>query len=132
MESWYLDTSAAAKLFIDEPETRALAAAITESKPELCSSALLEAELRRVAHRNPEVPLSEVTRLLSSIVIYELDMIVYRQAGLLPGPDLRSLDAIHLACAITLNAKYLVTYDKRLLSAAADLGIPTLAPGAVD
>jgi hypothetical protein len=47
-------------------------------------------------------------------------------------PDrlLRSLDAIHLATARLLGAELtaLLTYDDRLAKAAADAGIPVLAP----
>lgn len=45
-------------------------------------------------------------------------------------PELRSLDAIHLATALDLadDLDGLVTYDERLARAANDVGIPTLAP----
>jgi predicted nucleic acid-binding protein len=45
-------------------------------------------------------------------------------------PLLRSVDAIHLATAARLGAELdaFVTYDKRLLSAAGDAGLPATAP----
>jgi predicted nucleic acid-binding protein len=56
---------------------------------------------------------------------------VLDQAGaLLPGLRLRTLDAIHLACALALGSELqaLVTYDIRLSQAAADLGLVPIAP----
>ena len=43
---WYLDTSAALKLLVNEAESEALAAAITTANADLCGSRLLETELR--------------------------------------------------------------------------------------
>lgn len=52
------------------------------------------------------------------------------RAALLEPPELRSLDAIHLATALSLGDELdgLVTYDERLARAARERGIPTLAP----
>ena len=63
--SLYLDTSAAAKLIVDEDESDALAGYIDSSmnEQELVSSALLETELRRLAIRL-EFDQSVVTDLL--------------------------------------------------------------------
>jgi predicted nucleic acid-binding protein len=41
---------------------------------------------------------------------------------------LRSLDAIHLAAAIAVGADSLLTYDDRLASSAAAVGLNVLAP----
>ena len=49
-------------------------------------------------------------------------------AGLLPGQNLRSLDALHLAAATDLGVDALVTYDQRLQSAAHEIGMPVVAP----
>lgn len=49
------------------------------------------------------------------------------------GPfPLRSLDAIHLASAVTLGSslRFLVTYDQRLAEAAVSLGLPVASPPA--
>jgi predicted nucleic acid-binding protein len=54
---------------------------------------------------------------------------VLRQAGLLPGARLRSLDAIHLAAALSLGAEAVLTYDDRLAEAARGLGMTVLSPG---
>ena len=125
---WYLDTSAALKLLIEEPESGTLAAAIAEAGAELVGSRLLETELRRAGHRNPGLHQDGVTALLEVIDMYELPPSIFRQAGLLPGTHLRSLDALHLAAAIALGVDALLTYDVRLASTARDLGVTVLAP----
>jgi predicted nucleic acid-binding protein len=57
--------------------------------------------------------------------------VVLDAAGaLLPGQRLRTLDAIHLACALALGSEVqtFVTYDIRLQQAAAEVGFTPLAP----
>ena len=125
---WYLDTSAALKLLIEESESGALAATIAEAEAELVGSRLIETELRRAGHRTPDLHQDRVTALLDVIDLYELPPSLFRQAGLLPGAHLRSLDALHLAAAIALGVDALVTYDVRLASSARDLGVTVLAP----
>jgi predicted nucleic acid-binding protein len=55
--------------------------------------------------------------------------VVTRAAGIRPN-TLRSLDAIHLASALAVKRDLtaLVSYDKRLLAAAWDAGLPTASP----
>jgi predicted nucleic acid-binding protein len=127
---WYLDTSAALKLLIDEPESQPLAEAIAEAGAEPCGTRLLETELRRAAHRLPGLHQDRITALLSGIDIYDLPAALYRQAGLLPGRHLRSLDALHLAAAISLGVDAIATYDHRLAVAAHQAGIKVSAPPA--
>ena len=51
-------------------------------------------------------------------------------AAVLPGENLRSLDAIHLAAAQRLGSDLtmLVSYDDRMLAAARGLKIPVASP----
>jgi hypothetical protein len=66
----------------------------------------------------------------------ELDATVRATAAAYAEPTLRSLGAIHLATAQMLAGQSgstfeaFVTYDKRLLAAAATIGLPTASPGA--
>jgi predicted nucleic acid-binding protein len=53
---------------------------------------------------------------------------MFLEAALLPGPQLRSLDALHLATAIRLDADAVVAYDRRLLEAARSLGVNAVSP----
>jgi hypothetical protein len=51
-------------------------------------------------------------------------MSLFYEAGLLPGPHLRSLDAT----AVRVDAAAVVVYDHRLLEAARSLGLETVSP----
>lgn len=126
---WYLDTSAALKMFVDEPESERLERALLENSPQIFSSTLLETELRRVAVRHPEIPQSEITDFMESIELVVLTRTAFRVAGQLPGATLRSLDALHLTAALLGGATGIVTYDRRLQSAAREMGLTAIAPG---
>jgi predicted nucleic acid-binding protein len=126
----YIETSAAAKLLVDEPASSRLAArldgAVDQDEP-LLSSMLLETELRRLAVR-VDLAQAAVTHLLERFDLMETDRSLYREAGLLPGRHLRSLDALHLAAALRVGADVMVTYDRRQADAADAAGLPVLAP----
>ncbi|MDT7776211.1 MAG: uncharacterized protein QOC67_5135 [Pseudonocardiales bacterium] len=126
----YVETSAAVKLIIEEPESSRLAAHLDRAVDQddgLLSSMLLETELRRLAVRTG-VAQSVVTRLLERLDLLEIDRSLYREAGLLPGPHLRSLDAIHVAAALRANADAMVTYDLRQADAADSVGLSVQTP----
>lgn len=126
----YIETSAAAKLLVDEPASSRLAARLddaVDADDAVLSSTLLETELRRLALR-AELAQSAVTQLLARFDLVETDLSLYREANLLPGPHLRSLDALHLAAALRAGADIMVTYDRRQADAAASAGLPVLAP----
>ena len=88
MSRWYLDTSAALKLLLDEAESDALARAIDDAGPELAACWLLETEMRRAAHREPALSQAAVSTLLEGIDLYEMPPSLYREAGLLGGHEL--------------------------------------------
>lgn len=127
MTRFYLDTSAAGKLLIEEAESAALARWADGQSVELVATLLLETELRRLATRQ-SLPQVEVTDILAAVSLYELPPSLYREAGILPGTALRSLDALHLAGALRLGVDAIATYDQRLAAAAQDLGIAVIAP----
>jgi predicted nucleic acid-binding protein len=124
---WYLDTSAAMKLMVEEAESAALAATIDEGELDLVACMLLETELRRAAHRLGVTQL-DVTGVLAGVSLYEVSTPLFREAGLLPGSTLRSLDALHLAAALRLDVAGVLTYDQRMAEAAADLGLVVDSP----
>ena len=123
----YVDTSALAALLIDQPESAALLDWLDSTAAELVSSDLLETELRRVAVREG-LDQADVTRLLAGVALAALDRAVYRGAGYLPMPYLRTLDALHLEAAIRLDASAVLTYDRRLGEAARAAGLDVIAP----
>lgn len=129
MSRWYLDTSAALKLVLEEPESAALAATVDDAAPELVGTWLLETEMRRAAHRIGPLTQELVSEVLQAVGLYEMPASVFREAGLLAGSGLRSLDALHLASAVRIGVEHVVTYDERMAHSARELGLGVLAPG---
>ena len=128
MTTAYVDASAALKLVFDEPETSALRDHLSSIRADLVSSILLETEMRRAAHRSPELAQGDVTELLASIALIDATPSTFRAAGRLPGEHLRSLDALHLATATAVGADEILTYDRRLAASAEFLGLIVVAP----
>lgn len=127
----YLDTSAAAKLLVEEPESSAVAGWLdqqVEAGEVIVSSLLLETELRRFAARE-QLSQVAVGEVLDRVDLIEPDRALFHEAGILPAPTLRSLDALHLATVLRLDAASLLTYDLRMTQAAVALGIRVVAPG---
>jgi uncharacterized protein len=122
----YLDSSAVGKLLLDEPEADAIAELVASEVHTFLSSDLLETELRRIAVRE-QLPQTAVSELLLAVNLHELARSLYLAAGVLPDP-LRTLDALHLAAAMRLDADAILTYDTRLASAAESHGLAVLQP----
>lgn len=125
----YLDSSAVVKLVAREAETPALVAAIRVD-PETVSSALAWTEVVRAARR-ARVRVGRAEAVLERIALAPVDEGILRAAAGLGPPGLRTLDAIHLATALSLREDLtgLVTYDARLAETAAGEGLTVLAPG---
>ncbi|WP_062387503.1 type II toxin-antitoxin system VapC family toxin [Demequina iriomotensis] len=123
----YVDTSALGALLIDQAESEALLEWLDRTPSVLVSSDLLETELRRVAVREG-LDQADVTRVLDGVALAALDRAVYRGAGFLPMPYLRTLDALHLEAAMRLDAAAILTYDHRLGEAARAMGLDVIAP----
>lgn len=124
----YVDTSALGALLIDQPESLVLVDWLDQTTATLVSSDLLETELRRIAVRE-SLDQSDVTRVLDGVALAALDRAVYRSAGFLPMPYLRTLDALHLEAAMRIDADAILTYDHRLGEAARSAGLDVIAPG---
>lgn len=129
----YLDTSAVAKLLADETETSALRAHLDDrvvGNADLVSALILETELRRMATRTG-IPQTAVTDVLSRLAMLDMDRSVFRDAGLLTGASLRSLDALHIAAALQASANEFITYDARQQAAAESVGLRVRTPGRI-
>lgn len=129
MNVWYVHTSAALKLLIDEPESTSLVAELDSVNPTLAACYLVESELRRVVQRVEALAHAAVTDVLEGVDLHDVPASLFREAGYLGGPSLRSLDALHLAAAIRIGVDAVLTYDTRLADAARALGIAVVAPG---
>lgn len=127
----YLDTSAAAKLSINERETDALETWLDASDGTPVSSLITVIELRRAAARRPAEVQRDVRETLAQLGLLPLTVGVADQAAVVGNASLRSLDAIHLATAMLLgdDLTAFVTYDRQLGRAALDAGLTVVAPG---
>ncbi|NKE57974.1 type II toxin-antitoxin system VapC family toxin [Lentzea sp. PSKA42] len=126
----YLDTSALVKLVRAEAETDDLVAWLGE-RADLVTSSLARVELMRALREEGEAEKRQAATILVDIDQVPMTFDLLDAAGALPQP-VRSLDAIHLASAIRLRdvLEAFVAYDKRLLAAADEVGLLTVAPGA--
>ena len=127
----YLDTSAFLKTVLGETQSSALDAYLAEARtPELISSALLSVEARRSVLRIDPVQLPRTDLNLLRVEQIDVSGTVLEAAGRLPDPMLRSLDAIHVATALLIrdDLDVLVSYDHRMLAAAAAHGLHTASP----
>lgn len=130
MPTWYVDTSAATKLLLEEQESPELVDVLERDQITLAGTWLVETELRRVVNRVPALSQSMVTDLLDEFDLYEMPASLFREAGLLPGAQLRSLDALHLAAAVRIGVDGICTYDLRMQDSAWGLGLTVHTPGA--
>jgi predicted nucleic acid-binding protein len=128
-ELGYLDASAFVKLVVAEAESRTLRAALS-AWPVLASSTLLEVESVRAARRKHPSGGDAARALLDSMVLLDIDADVCRAAADLQHPGLRSLDAIHLATALSLGERCgaFFAYDDRLIAAARAHGLTVSVP----
>jgi predicted nucleic acid-binding protein len=96
----------------------------------IASGDLARTELLRVAARRGPAPIEEARHLLRRTRLIALTPELLDAAGLLQPADLRSLDAIHVQCALLLGDELeaLVTYDDRMHTAAQGAGLPVLRP----
>lgn len=125
----YLDTSAFIKLVRSEPESRPLRAEMSTGD-ELVSSALLVVEGRRAASRYGTVALVRARAALSTVTLLPIDDATLETAAELAPSALRSLDALHLAAALSLAGDLgrMYCYDARLATAASTLGLDVRQP----
>lgn len=129
MRSVYLDTSVLGRVLLDEPDTPAIRRELGRFERHI-SSGLLRLELHRLGLRENMLP--EVADLLSGNVLIPLDQEILTTAETISPPTVATLDAIHLATAVSLShadkLDALMTYDKRLAIGAREHGIEVLAP----
>jgi uncharacterized protein len=127
----YLDSSALVKLALTEPESAALIRYLAErSDQAVVSSALHRTEVLRAIWVAEPGALTRGVRLVRRIGRVALSTEVLDNAATLPPQRLGPTDAIHLASALAIrrDLSAFVAYDKRLLDAAAEAGLPTASP----
>ena len=125
----YLDASALVKLIQAEAETAALLAQLGRWR-EHVTSVVGETEMHRAARRTGVVSEAEVDEVLERVALLALDEPVRQLARQVGSPRLRTLDAVHLASALSLGDELggFCCYDKRLAEDAERAGLTVIAP----
>lgn len=128
----YLDSSALMKLVRSESETEALRSWLGAHPAESwVTSELGRVEVLRAARRVGEQALTQARAVINSCDLIPLDRAVQDAACGMGTTTLRTLDALHLASALVIKSDVtgFVSYDLRFAEAAAETGLPVVAPG---
>ena len=132
MSLCYLDASALVKLATPEQETAALRMYLADFTARVTSRVALVEVPRALTRRAAETRavVGAFAAAFEAFEIVELDQFVVATAAGLSPVGLRSLDAIHLASAMTVRGELaaFVTYDVRLADAARLAGLTVTAP----
>ena len=124
----YFDSSAIVKLGRPEQESMALIDYLDDRQPSAVTSMLAEVEVRRALERLRSRGADPGDHLRGFFLI-DLSRDV-RDLAVKVAPELRSLDAAHLATALSLEVDLdFVTYDDRLAAAARAAGLRVVQPG---
>ncbi len=125
----YLDSSALVKLVLLEAESAALEDHLGP-RPGSSSCGLVQVEVVRAVRHQGADAVAEARRLLARIETIGVDEPLLRAAADIDQPSLRSLDALHVAAALSLGEDLaeLITYDRRMAEAASNLGLTVSAP----
>jgi len=131
----YVDSSAAIKRVMVEPESDALVAHLERCHADgdvFLASTIAWIEVTRALRSRLPKDNARADRFadlaLSGIAEQPLSAEVVNLARKLNPPVLRTLDAIHLASALLIGADEVATYDDRLAAACAANGLATVAP----
>lgn len=125
----YLDASALVKRYVDEVGSDAVVVAMSQADScAICRVGYVET-VRAVARGGGAQDVERAERDWPSLRVVEIDSeVTERAASLSVETGLRTLDALHLAAALSLSAESLVfaTWDVRLHRAAREHGLRTL------
>lgn len=123
----YLDASAIVKLVLDEPDSLTMLRWYHESD-RVATSRVGVIETRRAASRRDGDP-AQLAAVIDRLEVFELDDDIDQRASAIGPSSLRTLDAIHIATALSISSLgSFVTYDDRLAEAARNVGLPVVRP----
>jgi uncharacterized protein len=125
-----VDTSALGKLLVDEAESGALREDLrsrSDAGEEFAISSIAVTELRRLAIRLDVEP-AATDPVLAPFRVIRLTEGILQLAGRIPTRHLGTLDAIHIATALTIEATGILTYDARQSAAARAEALEVLTP----
>ena len=124
----YLDASVAVSLIKDEAgseEVRDLLDGLIDDAHLVLSGRLIETEMRRTARRLG-ISMAAVDSTLDALAVVEHEKSDFRRAGSFDSRNLGSLDALHLATALRVQADVMLTRDRSLASACETEGLALL------
>jgi predicted nucleic acid-binding protein len=123
----YLDTSAYVKLPLEEAGHEDLRSELSRWDGYV-SSMLLGVEAIRACSRYGSDRAKDAKAWLEGMALLPLDDTVLDVATSLPPASVKTLDALHLATALTVQTELgaFFTYDQRLAEAAAGHGLPVV------
>ena len=127
----YLDSAAIVKLVHAESESAALRSWLdARAEQAWISSVLAEIESFRALARHTPDAVARLHSVLDLIELIDLDPAIRILAQTISPPTVRSLDAIHLATALSIRNQLtsFVTYDNRLAEAASAAGLAVDMP----
>lgn len=124
----YFDSSAIVKLGRPERESLALIDYLDEQQPNALTSVLADVEVRRALDRLRARGADPGDHVRGFFLI-DISRDV-RDLAAKVAPELRSLDAVHLATALSIGVELdFVTYDDRQAAAARAAGLRVVQPG---
>jgi len=128
----YIDSSALVKLILPEPESAALVLFVRSY--ELVASRLAAIEAHRAVQfagggKRLE---KKADKVLATVNLVEIGPAIGSTAGTLGPSNLRTLDAIHLATALSFSGEppLMIVYDARLKQSALSHGLVVESPAA--
>ena len=131
----FLDSSAFAKRFVEEPGSEAVDAVCMEATElalsVICLPEVFSALNRRLRERNltPQQYREAKNRLLAevedAVVINLTSSVIATCIAILEGNPLRAMDALHIACALQWEAERFVSADASQIAAARQAGLRT-------
>jgi hypothetical protein len=136
--SIYIDSSALAKLYVPEAESESLDAFLRGRRGLMISELAITEVLSAVARRKREGELraNQANRIRDALLadadsgsfaLLDLNPAVHREAERLllttDAVPLRTLDALHIALALSGASPHLLTFDLRMAEAAAQSGL---------
>ena len=127
----YLDSSALVKLVVSEAESSALRSYLADHPSDIrLAAALVRTEVARAVAVYRSIELVDTARrVIAKLHLVPLNNRLLDAAAAMLPPELRTLDAIHLAAAMTApDLRAIVTYDSRLADAAATADLAVVAP----
>ena len=124
----YVDASAIVKLVLDEQDTPSMVRWFIETE-RAATSVVGVIETRRAISRRPHDS-AVLSSIMDMFITLELSDTITAAASRVSPAGLRTLDAIHVATALSIgpDLESFVTYDDRLAEAARAVGLPVVRP----